>query len=124
MKHVRQRHHRRGIFIAETITAIGLIALIGVLLAVAVGRHHRGSDRLAESRAAVNLAEDALTALQAGQAIGQSAPGISVKVEKLDTPASVPGMVWATVQTQVNGRGATITGLVRADALREGAQKQ
>ena len=116
---------RRGIFAAETIVALGLIVLLGVLLATAVGKHHRGSTRLAESRAAVNLAEDVLTALQGGQPLPQTSPGTSFKLEKLDTASPVKGMIWATVHTQVNGRAAALTGLVPASAADpEGAQQK
>ncbi len=123
MRHLRRRNHRQGIFVAETIAAIGLMALIAVLLAVAVGRHHRGADRLAGSRAAVNLAEDGLTALQAAQPLPQVPAGATIDVQKLDHPSNVEGAVWASVQTKINGRTATLTGLVRASALEKGSVK-
>jgi hypothetical protein len=111
---------RRAFFAADLIIALGLTVTVGTLLVVAVSRHNRGADRLAETREAVSLAENTMIALQTGQPIPHAAQGQKIQVQKLDTPSGVEGMAWATVKTVVNGRSATLTGLVRASATSTG----
>ena len=106
---------RRGFFSIEVIGAMGLVVTLALILAVAVGRQRKGSDRLAESRAAVNLAERSLTALQTGEDLPQQ-EGASVKVEPIATPAP-KGLAWASVTASINGRSASLTGLVKVEAL-------
>ena len=111
---MRQRaRQRRGFFTADFMIGLGLTMIVGTLLVVAVNRQSRGTDRLAQTRAAVSLADRTITALQTGDAVPQAGEGEKIEVQKLDTPSGVKGMAWAAVKTQVNGRSATLTGLVR-----------
>jgi hypothetical protein len=117
MSRIRRHRFRRGFFSADVIGAIILVSITAVLLAAAVHHTQRGSARLADSRAAVNLAEQTLIALQAGLTVPKAPEGAKVQIEMSDAPGAADGLAWATVTAQVNGRSASLTGLVKADAL-------
>jgi hypothetical protein len=106
----------RGFFTAEAIIGLALLAMIMILLAVALGREQKVMNRLADSRAALRLAEETLTALQSKTA----APQAGVRVMKLDAPCDAPGCSWAKVQATVNGRSATLIGVVPSASLPPG----
>ena len=48
--------------------ALAIVLILLTVLTVAVSRQRRGSERLADSRAAIRLAEETITALQTGAA--------------------------------------------------------
>ena len=106
---------RYGFLMAEVIVGIGLMALVMTLLAVGAARHFRASQRLSDSRAAALLAEQTLTALQSGGVMPADNKA-KVVVKRLDVSSNARGLIWATVDAQVNGRTASLTGLIRADA--------
>ena len=120
---MRNTRRHRGIFMADAVMALALVAIVGILLAVSVNRQQRASNRLAESRASVSLAEQTLTSLQSGQSTPKVPEGAEIRVNRLDTPSGAGGLVWATVETKVDGRSASLTGLVRADAVNQGEIK-
>jgi hypothetical protein len=122
MRRTQNRH--RAFFTADLIIALGLTITVGTLLVVAANRQNRGSDRLAETRAAVSLAEQTITALQTGEPIPHAGEGQKIQVQKLDTASGVKGMVWATVTTQVNGRSASLTAMVREAAAGSGGDSK
>jgi len=117
MRSTLAQRGRRGFFSADVIGAVMLVSVTAVMLAVAVSRGQRASARLADSRAAVNLAEKTLVALQAGLTTPDAPAGAKVQVEKVEAPETPKGLAWATVTAQVNGRSASLTGLVKTDAL-------
>ena len=92
-----------------------IIALVGVILAMAVGRQQRGLQRLAESREATRLAESVLAQLQTGGPMppAEARQAVSVQVSGEQAPA---GKVWAEVSVDVNGRRASLWGPVPASA--------
>jgi hypothetical protein len=111
----QSRRQRRGFFTVEAIGAIIVLVVLALVLSVAVGRQRKGSDRLAASRAAVNLAERSLTALQIGEDLPQQ-EGATVKVDPI--VANAPkGLAWANVTVSINGRSASLSGLVKSNAL-------
>ena len=116
-----RRHH--GFLTAEAIVALALVAFVLVLLATGVGRQSKASNRLSDSRMATALAEQTLTALQTGGAVPLTSEGKSVRIKRLDTPSEVKGLAWATVEARVNGRSASLSGLVRDEALPGGQSR-
>ncbi len=109
----RAVRHRGGWFAIDTMIAIGIVAILIVTLTVAVSRQRRGSDRLAQSRAAMRLAEQTITALQTGQNVPALA-GWTIKVQKLNTPTDSPAVVWTTVIVTDGKSLAELIGVVRA----------
>ena len=102
---------RRGVFLIDVGIGLGLIAMVGVLLATAVRQQNQAMSRLGDSRAATRLAEDVLTSLQAHT----TAPaGGEATVQVVRSPATgLPGNVeWADVTVVYRGRSVRVTGLV------------
>jgi type II secretory pathway pseudopilin PulG len=113
---------RSGYVAADAIMALAIVAILLTVLAVAVARQRRGSERLADSRAAVRLAEETITAMQTGATLPQAPDGMTVHVRPLQTEHGlrVPGgCAWVDVQVSYNGRSSSLSGLVRADAAKE-----
>jgi hypothetical protein len=79
-------------------------------LGAAAAARERALHHLGETRAAVQLAESALISLQSGEA----APAGRISIHELPTESNIAGMVWVQVQTTVNGRQATLVGLIPA----------
>ena len=112
-----------GYVLADAVMALGIVLILLAVLTAAVSRQRRGSERLAESRAAIRLAEETITALQTGAAPPAAPEGMSVRVRPLEvkpgglqTPS---GCTWVDVQvTYTNGRASNLSGLVRADAAK------
>jgi hypothetical protein len=95
------------------------------VLTVAVSRQRRGSERLADSRAAIRLTEETITALQSGAAPPAAPDGMTVTIRPTTAQHGlrVPrGCTWVDVHVTYNGRASTLSGLVRADAAK-GATK-
>lgn len=102
---------------------MALVALVMAMLALSLTRHSRASDRLAESRAATMLAERTLTALQIAAPLPAAPAGATVRVTRAQEVKDEAKLVWATVDVQLNGKKASLTGLVRADAKLDGGTK-
>ena len=102
---------RRGFVLADVIGGIALLAAVASLLAVSLHRYYAASERLADSRDAARLAEDALTRLQTNQPPPTDIAGHSVRTEAVESTAP-PKHHWVTVTAEVNHRVVTLTGLV------------
>jgi hypothetical protein len=89
---------------------------VAVLLVSAVGRQNKAAARLSDARVAARIAEDALTALQAGTA-APADPEANVQVRRAPAP-DVKGMEWADVTVVYRGRTSTLSGLVPAEGGR------
>lgn len=97
---------RRGFMLTEAIAAIALVALTTTLLAVALGSGNKAMNRLADTRQATQLAEQALLALQQGADLPAGA-----KLARLSEPSPVPGQEWVSIRCDFNGRSAELVGL-------------
>jgi type II secretory pathway pseudopilin PulG len=110
----------------DAIMALAIVLILLMVLTVAVSRQRRGGERLADSRAALRLAEATITALQTGGKPPAAPDGMSVTVRpaQVQPGAKVPdGTLWVDVNvTYGNARTSSLCGLVRADAA-QGAIK-
>ena len=110
----------------DAIMALAVVLMLATMFSVAVSRQRRGSERLADSRAAIRLAEETLTAMQTGATLPAAPDGTKVQVRAATAPAglNVPsGATWVDViVTYGNGRSSSLAGLVRADSAK-GAMK-
>jgi type II secretory pathway pseudopilin PulG len=104
----------------DVITGLLILVVLTALFATALARQTRGAQRLAESRAAMRLAERTLTALQSGQPppAPPAAPadeGSAIEIAPLGPADGAPGRAWVRVTVTRNGRtSATLIGLARA----------
>lgn len=107
-----KRHH--GIFLAETVVSMALVGILVAILSVSVHQQIVNSQRLNESRSALSLAEQTLTALQTGTQPPKVPPRASVTIQHLQAPTPPAGRLWADVRVQLNGREEQVIGLIRA----------
>lgn len=114
------RREHRGFLMIELVTGLALVAFVVTMMAVALHRQAKVSDRLREAREATMLAERTLTALQTGHSAPASTKGQGVRISHANQEPAGTKWVWVTVDAQVNGRHATLTGLVRGDATIQG----
>lgn len=101
---------RTAFMFADVLMALAVIAVIGGVLLMTLGRHHRAMRSLADGRRAAELAEQALLELRTS---GKT----QVKAEVRRLPSEgLQGQMWIEVRTSVGGRSATLVGLVPASA--------
>lgn len=114
---MKQRQHlfRAGFFTADIIVSLGILTLLGILLAGAQGRQNQAAKKLADTRSAGRMAERVLLDLQHHQSFAPPAD-VKLSIEKLNTSAPA-GWSWAQVDAKVRGRSATLWGLVPDESL-------
>src|SRR5687767_15362222 len=114
---------RNGVFIADAVIGIAIVAVLSVSLIGVLGRRRQAAQKLSDLREATRAAEAALTDLQAGRPVrAATAPGFAVRV----TPSPVAtgtaaapapaGRAWVDVEATVGGQRATLTGFAPAGA--------
>jgi type II secretory pathway pseudopilin PulG len=117
---------RRGWVFLDVVMGIMIVAILAAILGFAAATHQRGLKHLADSRSATRLAESALISMQSGQS-----PSIPANVEgkpstsnlafhELPASPDVPGNVWIELDAAVNGRQASLVGLVPRNSLPHG----
>lgn len=120
------RRRRAWVFI-DTLAAMVLMSLLMVMLSIAIGSFKKADARLADVRNASQLAEEALTCLQAGSPLP---PPLARKIEieridepapRMQAPATRRTSSWARVTARSNGRSASLVGLIPTSALKEGS---
>jgi type II secretory pathway pseudopilin PulG len=119
------KHRRRyaGFFMTEVIVALAIVTFVLALFTVAISRQAKGSQRLNDSRTATLLAEQTIAALQSGSSIPTAPANATVKVTPLETPSAAKGQKWASVDVKVNGRSASLVGMVPANAKLQSGEK-
>ena len=114
------RHGRSGWVMTDAVMALAIVLILLSVLSVAVSRQHRGSQRLADSRAAIRLAEDTITAMQHGTPPPATPDEMKVSVRATATQPGVvvpKGCAWVDVEVTYGiGRTTRLSGLVRGDA--------
>lgn len=105
----------RAFFLTDAIVGLGILAVLGVVLATEVGWHTQAMQKLANRRAASHLAESAVFQLQQGRRL----PNVTgqVTVQPLTNLGAVPRYQWVRVVANDEGQTAALVGLVRRDAL-------
>jgi len=102
---------RRGIFLADMLTAMAIVAVLAVSMFVLLARANNAGRKMAESRAASRAAESFLADLQSARP-PLPAPGQEVAVHPEPGGAAVPGYAWVRVTATITGESADIVGLV------------
>ena len=101
---------RRGFFELDVVAGLAILAALTLALAAVLGRQHRASEKLADTRAAVQVAEAALADLRAGKAV-RPAPDEDTGVE-LSEEGAAGADRWVRVTVTVRGGRASLAGLV------------
>lgn len=104
---------RRGWFATETLVGLAIVLLLIVVLANAVQRQQRASDRLSDSREMMRLAEQTITALQTSHPPPAASAGTNVAVTPLDEPSGAEKLRWVRVTVSRGGRSVTLVGMAR-----------
>ena len=109
----------------EAVAGLALLIMFGGVLFVAIVGQNRAATHLAESRAAIRQAEEALLDLQTGgdgsglTVHGSTSPGQSpsIRITPLPSAESPPGWTWVKVDVQRERRGRSLVGLVPAKSV-------
>ena len=126
------RHGRRrrssGWILLDLITGLIILLVLLTTLTAALSRHHRGEQQLADTRAAVRLAEQTATALQMGYTPPTPPEGESIEIVPLppSSPANEPkspvGHAWVRIRVTNRGRAATLVALTPSTQPAGGAK--
>ena len=107
---------RRGYMLIDVMGALMIVAALAVSLAVGLGRQHRMAQKMADTRAALAVAEAVLADLQAGKPSRQAqlAADADVKVQVRPAAGGRPGAKteWVEVEVTVRAGRAALTGAV------------
>lgn len=114
---MRKRH--RAFMVMDAIVGLAILALLGVIVAGELTWHARAAKRLANVRAAAQLAESALFDLQQGHQPSTAQGTDQIKVEQLSGGDPMSHRSWVRVTATLDGQSAALVGLVNADALGE-----
>ncbi len=106
------RFRRAGIFQLDATIGLIILVVLGTAFTVAVSRQRVASGRMADRRGATWAAEHALVQLQSHQPAGEG-----VKIEPLAADAAPAGYAWVRVRTELNGRTATLVGLIPSNNI-------
>ena len=101
----------RGWVFLDVLMGILIVAILAAILGLAAASHQRGLKHLADSGSATRLAESALISMQCGQSPSIPA-NCKLAVRQLSVPSEFPGRIWIEVDAAVNGRHASLVGLV------------
>jgi Tfp pilus assembly protein PilX len=106
---------RKAFFTLDVLMALGVLAILMVVLAAAMSRQQRAVAGLADSRRATREAESTLCQIQAGLSVPTAPADEKVQMRPLDG-AAPPGQRWVQIEVIAAGRHATLSGLVPAKA--------
>ena len=110
-------HRRlRAFFLIDALVAMAIILLLTLVLTVAVTRQQRTTAKLADTRDAVRLAEETLTALQAGDPAPAPPEGSVVEIRPVGAVKDAAGLAWVSVHVTHRGRSTTLVGAAPAAA--------
>ena len=108
----------RAFLTADAVLALAIVGILAAALAATLNRHHKASQRLAEARADVRLAEEVLLAMQSGEKVPSAPQGVKIDLNLLDRRDAPDGCAWVRVGIARGPRMTELVGLVRADALK------
>jgi type II secretory pathway pseudopilin PulG len=104
--------------IFDAVMGLCILGILMTLMAVGLSSHQRAALRLANTRAACNAAESALTDLQRGKPPAARQAADRIQIDRLEGGTAVPDFTWVRVTATVAGRRVSLSGLVKASALK------
>lgn len=109
----------RAFMTADVLIALVVVGILSSAVAVAVTRQGRASKQLAQTRAAMRLAEATMLSMQTGAARPAAPEGVKITIELATGGGELPkGCGWAVVRVNGPAQHAELTGIVRADAMK------
>jgi hypothetical protein len=119
MNRMLAAHQRRrgGWVILDTVCGLLVLVTLTATVAASLIRQHNGERKLADTRAAMRLAEETATALQLGEAPPTLDENAAIEIAPLRPADGMPVKSWVRVRVTQNGRSASLIALVRADAI-------
>lgn len=105
---------RRGWLAADTMIGLAIVLALLTTLGAALAKQQRASDRLAETRASVRLAEQTLIAMQTSQEAPVAPPDVTITVTALHASGGAPTLKWVRVTVARSNRVQSLVGLVPA----------
>jgi hypothetical protein len=116
---------RTGFMFPDALMALMLLSSLAAMFFVAVRREDVGLQKLSNSREAARLADSAITSMQSGLPVSDSAssPDIHLKIEPLNDPAPTPEQVWVDVAASVRNGSTDVVGLVPRKFLPAGGAR-
>jgi hypothetical protein len=112
----------RGWVFMDVLVATMLVGILAIILSKAIGAHQSGINHLADTRAASRLAESAMSSMQSGEAPMAGDANQSIAIRKDSPAAGITGMSWVEVDAGVDGRHASLVGLVPLDSIPGGGK--
>lgn len=110
--------------LTDVIIGFSILAIIVTVVTMAWRKQQEGLSILAERRAIVQVAEGALSALQAGQTEHEefiaAHPNTNVTFVRVSDASAPEGFQWARVIVKRDEREVSLLGLVPRDRLPEG----
>jgi type II secretory pathway pseudopilin PulG len=110
------RVSRHGFLLVDVITGLVLLTALGTAMVVAQSARSHAARKLADTRAAIRLAERALMELQSGRPTPTDTPDAQTEVRPLTSDPAISGTKWVRVRTTLHGQSAVLCGLVPAPA--------
>jgi type II secretory pathway pseudopilin PulG len=114
------RGRRRGYMLLDAVMGLAMVGILTTALVVAINRQHRAEQKLADSRAAVRLAERALAEMQASGKAPARDERTRIEVRLVDGGVDGRDQVWVEVIAASGDSTATLLGLVPRSAIPEG----
>ena len=105
---------RRGIMLLDALIALGVVAILILVLSVAMTRQQRASRALAEHRRAIRAAEAGLSRMQAGQDLPENLFDARLSQQPVNSSAAPAGYHWIRIEAKVDRQQSDLIGLVPA----------
>ena len=117
MIHRLSAQRRRAFMAVDMLFGIVIVMGLTVTLAGILHRERSAENALADSRAAVHLAEHALLNLQHGQLAPQPGTDERLSIQPATSGRAPPGFAWTKVDAMVRGQHRSLLGVVPASSL-------
>jgi len=117
MGQVLRGAHRRGFMLMDVIGGLILVATLATVLAIAMNRQNRAQQKLADSRAAVRIAERVLADLQTSGKTAADDDDTRITIHRAEGAADARGLAWAEVRVAFRDQQASLVGLVPRQSL-------
>lgn len=103
---------RRGIMLLDAMIALGIVAILILVLSIAMARQQRASRALAEHRRAIRAAEAAMMRMQAGQDLPDNLFDVQLSQQPLASNTAPAGYHWIHIEAKADHQQSDLIGLV------------
>jgi len=103
---------RRGFMVMDVVGGLILVSILAGVLAVAMNQQNRAEQKLADSRAAVRIAERTLAELHLSANTPNADDETRIAVRPVQEAKGIGDLVWVEVQVAYRGEHAELVGLI------------